>query len=215
MTTYNDKFIKDAEHVTRLSRETADALWQAIRDRDQGPWEASVSPPPWLQGMTVHVEATSSTRYDGEVQQVITCLLRSSSCNKAFDPVRTSIRLSSPTYDEFMERVAPVVEAAIYEADQRVPAQRLADMIWQAGLNNPSSRFYAQFRRDYATKCVEVGTRPAYGAMKAEHAGTMIEWLVRWCADRDLVIPDVTWLDEWSQKPAHGDDLQPADPFWI
>jgi len=214
MTTGHNETVT-AEQLTLTARATAELLWARLEDGSREPQSVACARPPWLQGMTVRVEGQRETRYDGVEQIALTTTLASSAINTVFEPVRVGLRLTVPYRETFIERVAETVLAMLHEASQRVPAQRLADAIWLAGLRNPSSPHHAGFTREFSLQCVEIGTRATYGTMKAQHADALLAWLRGWAAQHDVAVPDVSYLPGWVDGSVRLDCAEPSLDTWL
>lgn len=193
MATYHESFIKDLAHATRLATEVTEELWSVMQD-SRGPKQVRLRSPPWLQGMKVMAEAQPVTRPDGREEYSVTAAVVSSPVNPAFEPVRAMVRVRERTCENFCEIVQPLVLAMIQEADQRVPAQLLANMIHGAGMKNHSHPLAAAFRHDFARKCGEIGVRPAFGTMPPDSANDLLIWFRDWAGQRGLTVPEV-WFD--------------------
>jgi hypothetical protein len=207
---FNDKFFERASQADALCRDAADSLWRLVRV-SSAQHLVALDAPPWLQGMMVTAEAASQTR-DGKRTIHVTVSVKPSRSNPAFEPVAATVR-SPDVEEEFLNIVHRALYAMLVAADQRIPAQTLADMIWMAGLNNPSHRCYPKFRQDFAGKCLELGTRPQFAGMSPEAARTLIEWLKEWTAANAVNVPDVSWHKAWAR--AVSVDVVDEDPFAI
>lgn len=216
MNSYNDPFVRDDEHATRIAADLAVGLWEDMAAN--GAHERRVPPPPWLQGMSITVHVTAGKRWDGGDQTLVTATLAPSAINSTFAPLAVTSRLASPVDREtFVGKVSELVLGCLQEADRRVPGQRLADMVWRAGLHNTSAPLYGAFMRERALKCVELGLPFGYASLAPEGATQLIEWFGAWAAEHQLAVPTVEFNEGWITGAIVGDRQESAEDIveWL
>lgn len=203
---YNDKFIRDSRHAEAIASGAVSTLCRLVTT-SAGPKQVAIDAPPWLQGMRVLVQAVPC---DTDRSYAVTLTLTPSKSNATFEPVRASVRATASEFEEVVTRAAL---AMLHEADQRVPAQTLADLVFRAGLANRTHRLYAAFRQAFATRCLDEGVRPVFSAMGAEAAKRLIHWFVEWATENNVQVPDVSFDQSWvTTVPA---TLASDDPFAV